>query len=91
MQMLMDIVEVLSPGGFRARMSILMWTSSHQRGADDVFPSGLLDAEVDGLDSVKVAFMRAAWIAMKSCLFCALIHWWRRERSFEGWGHSLTQ
>ena len=32
MQMLMDMVELLSSGGVGARMSILVWTNSHNMG-----------------------------------------------------------
>ena len=41
-------------------MSILMWTESHQRGAEDVFQAASLDVVMKGLDTARVAVIRAA-------------------------------
>ena len=74
MWMLMEVADLLSSGGFGAKMSILTWTRSHQRGAGEVFQAGSLDTMVKGFDGVRVALIRAAWMAMKSCLFCGLVY-----------------
>ena len=72
--MLMEVTESSSSGGFGAKMSISIWTRSHQRGADEVLQAGSLDVVVKGLDDVRVALIGAAWRTMKSCLFRGLIY-----------------